>query len=162
MAGYSGTPLPKKLGIKPGGHFAAIDAPIGFAAALGELPGGVEWVVADDALTDVIVFFTTDAAELKVRFACLSARLAQGGGLWIACPKRASGVPTDLTENTIRDIGLAHGLVDNKVCAIDETWSGLRFVHRRAKCPGRVVSPLHTAAPGARARSKRWLPLQHS
>jgi hypothetical protein len=81
---------------------------------------------------EVVVFFTTRRAELERRFAPLARRLDPAGGLWIAWPKQASGVETDLREGVVRRIGLAHGLVDTKVCAIDETWSGLRFVRRRA------------------------------
>lgn len=130
MAGYSGAPLPNKLGIKPGGRLALVSAPDGFDAMLGELPAGVETVVGDGPPADVIVFFTTELASLASRFQSLREQLATGGGLWIAWPKKASGVPTDLTENVVRAIGLAHGLVDNKVCAIDETWSGPRFMRR--------------------------------
>jgi Protein of unknown function (DUF3052) len=86
---------------------------------------------ADNAdLMDVMVFFTDNRAELVKEFRGLTERLSPAGGLWIAWPKKASGVPTDLTEDRIREIGLEVGLVDNKVCAVDDTWSGLRFVHR--------------------------------
>jgi len=132
MAGYSGTPLPKKLGIKAGHRVALIGSPADFDRTLGELPEGVE--LHSEAQTgkgfDVIVFFTTEHADLKKRFAKLAKRLTPAGGFWIAWPKKASGVPTDLTEDVIRVVGLDVGLVDNKVCAIDETWSGLRFVIR--------------------------------
>jgi hypothetical protein len=132
MAGYSGTPLPKKLGIKPGHRLALINAAEGFLAGLGDLPEGVE-IVAEPRggeQLDVIVYFTTDRADLKRRFKGLAKRMVPAAGLWIAWPKRASGVPTDLTEDIIRAVGLEAGLVDNKVCAIDDTWSGLRFVIR--------------------------------
>ncbi len=132
MAGYSGTPLPKKLGIKPDHLVALINAPLGFDVTLGELPIGV--VVNSDSASrfpiDVIVFFTKSERELRKRFKVAAKRLAPAGGLWIAWPKRASGVATDLTENAVRAIGLEAGLVDNKVCAVDDTWSGLRFVLR--------------------------------
>src|SRR5262245_18876950 len=132
MAGYSGTPLAKKLGIKPGSVVALVNAPNRFERSLGELPPGI--ALAEDlrrgAPFDVMLFFTKRLAELKKRFAALAERLAPAGGLWIAWPKKASGVATDLTENTIRAVGLDAGLVDNKVCAIDDTWSGLRFVIR--------------------------------
>ena len=130
MAGYSGTPLPKKLGIKPDHLVALIDAPLGFDVTLGEIPIGV--AVHSDLASrlpiDVIVLFTRSEEELRKRFKVAAKRLAPAGGLWIAWPKRASGVATDLTENAVRAIGLEAGLVDNKVCAVDETWSGLRFV----------------------------------
>jgi hypothetical protein len=144
LAGYSDTPLPKKLGIKPGSRLALVSAPDGLGAALGELPVAVEVVAGDGTPADVIVFFTTDAAKLASRFPGLREQLATDGGLWIAWPKKTSGVPTDLTENVIREIGLACGLVDNKVCAIDETWSGLRFVYRRADRPRRATLLPHS------------------
>jgi hypothetical protein len=132
MAGYSGTPLSKKLGLKPDHRALFLNAPDGFGAELGELPPGVE--IAEHARAggerDVIVWFVRSEGDLRGRFAPLAQKLAAAGGLWIAWPKKASGVPTDLDENLVREIGLAHGLVDNKVCAIDETWSGLRFVIR--------------------------------
>jgi hypothetical protein len=138
MAGYSGTPLPQKLGIKAGSRIAILGAPEGFGATLGALPDGV---VPDTTLrrvagsSDVLLFFVTRRAELEKRFAALQKALDPAGGLWIAWPKRTSGVATDLTEDVIRSIGLAAGLVDNKVCAVDETWSGLRFVVRLADRP---------------------------
>lgn len=130
MAGYSGTPLPKKLGIKPGARLGLLKAPEDFAATLGALPEGVTTRTTARGPFDVVLYFTTAHADLERRFDALARTLDQAGGLWIAWPKRASGVPTDLNENVIRDIGLAAGLVDNKVCAIDDTWSGLRFVIR--------------------------------
>lgn len=132
MAGYSGTPLPKKLGIKPGARLALVQAPEDFDITLGELPEAVTKHKTARGPLDVIVYFTTSAADLARRFEALASTLDPAGGLWIAWPKKASGVPTDLNENVIRDIGLAAGLVDNKVCAIDDTWSGLRFVIRVA------------------------------
>lgn len=130
MAGYSNTPLPKKLGIKEKQRVALINAPAAFSATLGALPPGVVFVKQVRAPLDVIVFFTKSARELLKRFSVMAARLSPTGGLWIAWPKQAAGVPTDLTENIVRQIGLETGLVDNKVCAIDEIWSGLRFVIR--------------------------------
>ena len=128
MAGYSGTPLPQKLGIKPGSRLRLVAAPQGFEVALGALPTGVNFVSRGAA--DVVVFFTSSRAELKKRFRAVASGLDPAGGVWIAWPKKSSGVATDLDENAVRDIGLAEGLVDNKVCAIDDTWSGLRFVRR--------------------------------
>lgn len=130
MAGYSGTPLPKKLGIKPGARLGLLKAPDGFEATLGGLPEGVTTRTTARGPFDVVLYFTTTRADLERRFEALAKTLDQAGGLWIAWPKRSSGVPTDLNENIIRDIGLAAGLVDNKVCAVDDTWSGLRFVIR--------------------------------
>ncbi len=136
MAGYSGTPLPKKLGIKEGARVSLVSAPDGFAdAALGGLPSASAIVADGETGVDVVVWFVEWMAGFEAGFAAQAARLTYAGGLWIAWPKRASGRPTDLNENLIRDVGLAAGLVDNKVCAIDETWSGLRFVYRLADRP---------------------------
>jgi hypothetical protein len=129
-AGYSGTPLPKKLGIKDGARVAVVGAPAGFDRTLGPLPSGVEVRTTLRGTFDVIVFFTKREAELDRRFTALTRALDPDGGLWVAWPKRASGVATDLTENVIRDLAVSAGLVDNKVCAVDDTWSGLRIVYR--------------------------------
>jgi hypothetical protein len=125
-----GGPLARKLGIKPSSTLALRGAPDGFDGVLGELPDGVFIKRRAVAPLDVIVAFFVRRGELERRFERLAAAVFPDGGLWIAWPKRASGVPTDLTEDVTRAVGLAHGLVDNKVCAIDETWSGLRLVHR--------------------------------
>jgi len=132
MAGYSGTPLAKKLGIKPGHQMALVRAPADFAETLGDLPGNVRLQegLAGKAPLDVIVAFFTRRADLERQLASLRRRMAPACGLWIAWPKKASGVATDMTENVVREIALPTGLVDNKVCAIDETWSGLRLVIR--------------------------------
>ena len=132
MAGYSGTPLPKKLGIKPAHRLALLNAPDGFLRTLGELPEAVEVLseVPGRTALDVIVLFTKELSYLRKRFKSIAKKLAPAGGFWIAWPKKASGVPTDLTEDIVRVVGLDAGLVDNKVCAIDDTWSGLRFVIR--------------------------------
>jgi hypothetical protein len=131
VAGYSGTPLPKKLGIKKGSRLALLGAPEGFEATLGELPPRVETRSRARGSFDVVVFFTTKRAELDRRLGDLTRAIHPAGGLWGAWPKRASGVPTDLDENAIRDAALPKGLVDNKVAAIDDTWSGLRLVIRK-------------------------------
>lgn len=131
MAGYSGTPLPRKLGIKPEHRVWLVGAPEGFELA--GLPPGVQLHRrAGREPYDVILAFFDEQAALRRRFDGLRERLDKAGGLWIAWPKKSSGVPTDLTENVIRDYGLTTGMVDNKVCAVDETWSGLRFVVRLA------------------------------
>ena len=127
MAGYSGTPLPQKLGIKPGARVALVDAPKSFALAL---PDGAKLVDGKARDVDVIVWFVTAKATFAKKLATLSARMQPAGGLWIAWPKKASGVATDMTENIVREVALPTGLVDNKVCAIDDTWSGLRLVVR--------------------------------
>ncbi len=129
-AGYSGTPLAKKLGIKAGHRVGLIGAPELFEATLEGLPEGVRFSRRAAGRFDVIVFFTRKASELGRRFAKLAARLDKAGGLWVAWPKKASGVATDLVEGVVRRTGLDGGLVDNKICAVDETWSGLRFVYR--------------------------------
>jgi len=130
MAGYSGTPLVQKLGIKPDSRLHLVNPPPDFDATLGPLPPGVERVGGSGKNLGVAVLFVTEGTDLEARFARLAARLQPAGMLWVAWPKKASGVSTDLTENVVREYGLAQGLVDNKVCAIDETWSGLRFVVR--------------------------------
>ena len=135
-AGYSGTPLVRKLGIKPGARLALINAPDGFDNTLGELPDGVTVKSRLRAPNDVIVSFHRDAAELERRLPPLRRALGVDGGLWLAWPKRSSGIATDLSDGEVRRLGLAAGLVDNKVCAIDATWSGLRFVYRLADRPG--------------------------
>jgi hypothetical protein len=130
MAGYSGTPLPRKLGIKPGHTLALVEAPDGFGAILGELPEGVRVAGGLAAAFDVAVIFVGRVAELEKRLTSARKKMRQDGAVWIAWPKRASGVATDVTEDRVREAALAIGLVDNKVCAIDETWSGLRCVIR--------------------------------
>ncbi len=131
MAGYSGTALPRKLGIKPGHRVLMLGAPDGFAeGTLGELPEGVKVGTRASGVADVIVAFHLRRAELATRMPALRERMDPAAGLWIAWPKRASKVETDLTEDVVRELALANTLVDNKVCAIDETWSGLRLVIR--------------------------------
>ena len=131
MAGYSGTPLPRKLGIKPGHRVLALGAPEGFVdGTLGELPDGVALRTTARGSADVIVSFHDRRAELARRMPRLRELMEPAAGLWIAWPKRSSGVDTDLTEDVVRELALANRLVDNKVCAIDETWSGLRLVIR--------------------------------
>jgi hypothetical protein len=126
-AGYSGTPLPKKLGIKPGHRVLLLSAPEPFEL---ELPEDVKVGRAARGKADVIVSFHTERADLARRMPKLRATMEPAAGLWIAWPKRASRVPTDLTENVVRELALANKLVDNKVAAVDEKWSGLRLVIR--------------------------------
>ena len=130
-AGYSGTPLPKKLGIKPGHRVLVLSAPEQFeSATLRELPDGVRVARRLSGKADVIVSFHTERADLARRLPKLRDAMEPAAGLWIAWPKRASKLPTDLTEDVVRELGLANVLVDNKVAALDEKWSGLRLVIR--------------------------------
>jgi hypothetical protein len=132
--GYSGTPLPKKLGIKAGHRVGTLGAPERFARLLEPLPERVQVSAGMQGAQpfDVIVVFAVDAAELRRRFQTARERLRQDGGLWVAWPKRSSPLARELKESDVRTHGLAAGLVDNKICAIDEDWSGLRFVIRTA------------------------------
>lgn len=130
LAGYSGTPLAKKLGIKADYSVALIGAPEDFRTTLGQLPEGVEFRQQARGRCDLIVWFCKSRAELEKRVSRLGQR-AGPGGLWIAWPKQASGVSTDLTQSAVRAAGLAVGLVDYKIAAIDEVWSGLRFTQRK-------------------------------
>ena len=129
-AGYSGTPLIKKLGIKAGMSVCFVNAPEHYPDLLGALPDDVTVVGSVEADLDFIHFFTKDRAELEAHFAELKAGISYSGLIWISWPKQASKVPTDLNENVVREIGLANGLVDVKVAAIDAVWSGLKFVYR--------------------------------
>lgn len=132
MAGYSGTPLLKKLGIKDGHNVLLMSAPHGIENLVGDLPPGVTLRrgMRSTGPFDVILVFATSQRDFKPQFDAARARMAPACGLWCCWPKRSSGVTTDLTEDVIRDLALAAGLVDNKVCAIDDTWSGLRIVIR--------------------------------
>ena len=130
-AGYSGTPLPRKLGIREGAAVAFLSAPDDFAGTLGPLPDGVAVRDRLRGPLDVIVFFTVRRADLARRIERLKAALNPAGRLWVAWPKQAAKVETDMTEDVVRDVALPLGLVDNKVAAIDETWSGLQLVIRR-------------------------------
>lgn len=132
MAGYSGTPLPKKLGIKGRSVVALLGAPDDFEETLGALPEKVRLRHRASGQSDLVLLFTKRQKELERRFPVAVRTMAEGGSLWIAWPKQASGVATDLTQNKVRAYGLANGLVDFKICAIDETWSGLRFARRKS------------------------------
>jgi hypothetical protein len=138
---YSATPLPRKLGIRPGAVVALLDAPAGFQAQLAPLPDGVTVRRRAQGRLDVVVLFATDRARLAARFAPAAAALAPDGGLWVAWPKKAAKVPTDLDFDAVQGHGLAAGLVDNKSCSIDATWTALRFVVRRADRPARAGYP---------------------
>ena len=129
-AGYSGTPLAKKLGIEEGSRVALLGAPEGFERTLEPLPPGVRLLRRARSRVDVIVCFCPDGRRLARLLPRAQQLLDPDGGLWIAWPKKSSGVATDLRFEVVQPAGLAAGLVDNKVCAIDATWSGLRFVYR--------------------------------
>jgi len=129
-AGYSGTPLPRKLGIGDDSVFTVRRAPEGFASTLGNI-GGAVWQRSLMAPLDVVVSFHTARATLLADWPKLTAAAEPDGAVWVAWPKRTSGVDTDITEDVLRELLLPTGWVDNKVCAIDETWSALRFVQRR-------------------------------
>ncbi len=136
MAGYSGTPLPKKLGIKDGSRVALLHAPEGFGDTLGELPDGVTVTRSPKGPVDVIVAFITERAHLDAAIGLLERAIFPAGAIWIAWPKKASKVVTDMNEDVVREVALPRGLVDNKVCAIDEVWSGLRIVWRTERRKG--------------------------
>jgi hypothetical protein len=125
------TPLVPKLGIKSGDRLLLVNEPAGFRDLLVGLPADVPTGLADAEPADIIVLFGTVAADIKRQIPRLKKRLAPGGGLWVSWPKKTSGVETDVTFEVVQPAGLATGLVDNKVCAIDATWTALRFVYRK-------------------------------
>lgn len=126
---YSGTPLYKKLGIKPEARVAILNAPGGFLDDL-ELPPGVERATRVSEDLDVAVLFVTQLKDLRDRFAALAEAVFPDGGLWIAYPKKSSAITTNLNFDNVQQLGLDAGLVDNKSCAVDDDYSGLRFVYR--------------------------------
>ena len=130
-AGYSGRPLSAKLGIKPATTVVLVDAPEGFELLLEPLPAGVELRCGNRGSRELTIWFVIRRAELERRFEAV-ARAVGEGTLWMAWPKRSSGVETDVTEDTMRDVALPVGWVDSKVCAVDATWSGLRLTRRRS------------------------------
>jgi hypothetical protein len=127
---YSGTPLPKKLGIREGARLLVAGAPEGFDAVLGSLPTGVQRLGRAGSSMDVVLLFVTEERILSARFATLAERLDPAGRLWVAWPKKAAGLPTDLDFGMVQRIGLDAGLVDNKSASITETFQGLQFVYR--------------------------------
>lgn len=131
MVGYSGTPLPKKLGIKHDSVVALVGAPSDFVATLGEIPEGVTFRESARGKCDLALWFTKSRNDLERRVDRMGSFAKDG--LWIIWPKKASGVVTDVSEQVVRETGLAAGLVDYKICAVDETWSGLKFARRREK-----------------------------
>lgn len=130
MAGYSSTPLAKKLGIKENSRIGLVNAPANFQSELGKLPDNAEFVKRLTSSLDIILFFVLTERALARDFAKLAGKLATNGMIWIAWPKKSSGVTTDLSFDSVQRIGLDAGLVDVKICAIDDTWSGLKFVYR--------------------------------
>jgi hypothetical protein len=155
MAGYSGTPLVNKIGIKPGHALLLVNAPKGFASTLGHLPEGATLTTKNKEF-GVAIVFVTETADLAAQIRQLRPFMEQNGMVWAAWPKKASGVQTDLNENRVRDLGLAAGLVDVKVCAIDNTWSGLKFVIRVAdRVKTAPATKLVGAAQPARKRATK-------
>ncbi len=140
MAGYSATPLIKKLGIKDGSRVVLVNAPKGFQKELGKLPEGAKVVPSTTTPVDVTLLFVLSESELKRHFVLLSEQLAVNGMIWIAWPKKSSGVVTDLAFANVQRIGLDAGLVDVKICAVNEIWSGLKFVFRLKDRPAREFS----------------------
>jgi hypothetical protein len=130
MAGYSGTPLAKKLGLKEGQRIALYGAPLDFRRTLEPAPSRIHWQDDLRGPVDCVLLFAPAAAILDRAFRPAAAALTAAGMLWVAWPKKAAKVPTDLTEDRVRDYGLAAGLVDVKVCAVNDVWSGLKFVRR--------------------------------
>ena len=133
LAGYSGTPLPKKLGIKASLSVTLINAPAGFQKALGRLPEGAVLRKRPGRQSNVVIWFTSSRKDLEERLEKIADTMAEKGKLWIAWPKKASGVVSDLTQKDVREVGLSKGLVDYKVCSIDATWSGLLFSRRKSR-----------------------------
>jgi hypothetical protein len=130
-AGYSGTPLPRKLGIKDGSTVVLVSAPEGFESTLGSLPPGTTMRRGNRGARQIMIWFVTSRAELTRRFEPI-ARAVGEGTLWVAWPKQSSDLAGDVTEDGVRAVALPRGMVDTKVCAIDETWSGLRLTRRRS------------------------------
>ena len=130
MAGYSGTPLLKKLGVKPGFQVALVGAPKNFKEELGALPATAKFTAATTDSLNLILLFVSSEKELRLKFSPLAAKLRKDGMIWVAWPKKSSGVVTDLSFNNVQHIGLDAGLVDVKICAVNEIWSGLKFVYR--------------------------------
>ena len=127
-AGYSGTPLAKKLGIKPGCKISVIHAPNTYFDLFSDLPNDLEWINDPDIKKDLIHYFSDSRNQLDQDLGRLKQEIEQHGSIWISWPKKTSKLKTDLDGNVVRELGLSHGLVDIKVCAVSEIWSGLKFV----------------------------------
>jgi hypothetical protein len=148
MAGYSGTPLPRKLGIKPPLTLVAIDAPREYRAWLGELPAGVRIVSTAAAPLQAVHLFVTKRSLLANKIVTLRRQLEQTGFVWVSWPKKASKVATDLTEDVIRELALPLGFVDIKVCAVSDVWSGLKLVIRKSERT-RAAGPVPSGGSGS-------------
>ena len=131
MAGYSGTPLSKKLGIKPGARLLPVNAPANYGSLLEPLPEGATLLTTDGNELDLVHLFTASRSELSKVIRRYHGKIKQDGAIWVSWPKKASGTPSEVTEDTVREVALPMGLVDIKVCAIDEVWSGLKLVIRK-------------------------------
>ncbi|HEY6071242.1 MAG TPA: DUF3052 domain-containing protein [Chthoniobacterales bacterium] len=131
MAGYSGTPLPQKLGIKPGMILVVIDPPDHYRKLLAPIPSGVNFATRPTGNTKFVHLFATRRSELATQLSILRQKIAEDAALWVSWPKKSSGVATDINEDVIRAVALPLGFVDIKVCAVDETWSGLKLMIRR-------------------------------
>jgi hypothetical protein len=131
MSGYSGTPLAKKLGIKPGNQLLLVGAPDQYSSLLEPLPEAVQFDEQLSEATDIVQVFSTQRIQLEQLLVSYRTRLKPTGVVWVSWPKKSSRVPTDITEDVIRDIALPLGFVDIKVCAVDEVWSGLKLVIRK-------------------------------
>jgi hypothetical protein len=132
MAGYSGTPLPQKLGIKPGMIVVAIDPPDHYRKLLDPIPGGVNFAKRPIDNSEFIHLFVTRRSELAKQLSILRRKITQTGVIWVSWPKKSAGIKTDIVEEAIRAVALPLGLVDVKVCAVDGTWSGLKLMIRRS------------------------------
>src|SRR5438876_10367382 len=137
MAGYSGTPLAKKLGIKEGSKLFLSGAPRNYLELVAPFPEGARLVPKIDGDTDIVHIFSTERAHLTAALRDTLSKPKQDRSIWVSWPKKSSKVPTDITEDTIREVALPMGLVDIKVCAVDETWSGLKLVVRKENRRGR-------------------------
>jgi len=133
MAGYSGTPLPQKLGIKPGLMVVTINAPANYRRLLGQIPDSVTFSERLKSGSSFVHLFTSRRSEMQKKMSILRDKISDNGAIWVSWPKKSSGISTDVTEDVIREIALPLGFVDIKVCAVDETWSGLKLMIRRAK-----------------------------
>src|SRR6266446_4845073 len=131
MAGYSGTPLPQKLGIKPGLMVVTINAPANYRRLLGQIPDSVTFSNRVTANSMFVHLFTTKRSELERRLSILRDKISDNGAVWVSWPKKSSEISTDVTEDVIREIALPLGFVDIKVCAVDDIWSGLKLMIRR-------------------------------